>query len=112
MTLFHRAHDVTTRTMIIASLLVVVLAFVLEAVETVLFPHAQPLRAALEKSSTFAFWSGYIALLATIPISVFRPLNRFSLHGDCRARGRNFLLGIGLSVLVTLGVAILVAQAL
>ncbi|MES2997531.1 MAG: hypothetical protein V4733_12045 [Verrucomicrobiota bacterium] len=98
--------------MIVWSLLGLVLALALEAMEAVLFPHAKVGRAALESSSTFVFWSGYIALLAMIPISAFRPVNRFSLHGDCRARAKNCLLSFGLSVVATLGMAIFVARAL
>ena len=112
MTILHRANDVTTRTMIVWSLLGLAMAFAIESIDPVLFPDGKAVRIVLESVSTLAFWSGYIALLAMIPISAFRPVNRFSFRGDCRTRAQNFLLSVGLSVVVTLGMAIFVANAL
>jgi hypothetical protein len=112
MSILRRANDVTTRTMIVWALLGLALAFAFEGIETILFPHAKTLRVALEYSSTCVFWIGYIGLLAMLPVSVFRPLNRFSLHGDCRSRTQNFLLSLVSTALITLGIVLFAAHSL
>lgn len=56
------------------------------------------------------FWIGYGVLWALLPVSAFRPENRFYLSGDCTQRARRF--GLVLGIIVLVHVLIFIALAL
>lgn len=57
-------------------------------------------------------WTAIIGIFALVPISAFRPRNRFSLGGDCKQRARIFALTASTAIGLVLLYAIAIASAI
>ena len=57
-------------------------------------------------------WTAVIGIFALVPISPFRPYNRFSLRGDCQQRAMAFGLSVLTAFAIFVGTVLAVASAI
>ena len=56
-------------------------------------------------------WTAMIGIFALVPISPFRPYNRFSLRGDCQQRVKTFGLSVFTAIAVFVGAVLAIGAA-
>jgi hypothetical protein len=108
MIFLQRLNKLPTTTFIWGGLIAAFGAMALDQVNGPIFRHLPALNNASEFLSLVMFWISFFGLLILIPISLFRPISKFSMRGDCSRRAMNFFLCIGsvMLVLVALGFSI------
>lgn len=84
----------------------------LEALHILVWPHYRVAAKVMEYLGTGVAWAGYACILALIPISAFRPENRFYLNGDCGLRAKRFGLVLAVNFAVFVLLVLTIASAI
>jgi hypothetical protein len=96
---------ITTRQFVLAATLIAVAAVVCEALDRLTWQHANAVSHLFDVAGLLLFWLSYVLLVSLLVIGPFRPRSNFSLHGECGMRTANFLLALGIFVLLNLWIA-------
>jgi hypothetical protein len=112
MIFLQRLNKVPTSAFIWGGLIAACGAMVLDQVNGPIFRHLPALNIASEFLSLAMFWLSFYGLLILIPISLFRPASKFSMHGDCARRAMNFFLCIASVILVLAALGFLIARGI